>query len=336
VDRHDPADTEEPVVSDDVRPGDGEPGDTPGDPAGEVRYESNVARRATAGDDVLTRRGERVELQAALCFVASIVAAIALAAVYWQGGQPQAEGVLLAVALGGIGVGIVLWAKHFMPGDEVEEERHPLASTEEEVAAFTDDFQAGESTLRSRRILVATAGGACAALGVAAVFPVRSLGPRPGKGLKETAFRGGGVRVVREDGSPVRPGDIEPGGFITGYPQGHTDSADAPTLLIRLDPDQDFVPDPGREDWTVENLVAYSKICTHVGCPVGLYQTELGQLLCPCHQSTFDVMRGADVVFGPAARPLPQLPLGLDDDGYAIATGDFSGPTGPGFWDRGR
>ena len=321
------------MTDDDPRP--------PDDPAvsappGEATYGSNEARRATVGDEALTKRGERVELQAAVCFVVALVAAAALAVVFWEGGQPQAEGVLLAVTLGGIGAGIVLWAKHFMPDDEVAEERHPMASSDEDVAAFTDDFQAGESSLRSRRILVATAGGACAALGVALLFPIRSLGPRPGRGLKQTASRGGGVRTVREDGSPVRPGDIEPGGFITVFPEGHTDASDSPTLLIRLRPDQDLEPRPGREDWVVDDLVAYSKICTHVGCPVGLYQADLAQLLCPCHQSTFDVLDGARPVFGPAARALPQLPLGLDGQGYVIATGDFSSPTGPGFWDRDR
>ncbi|MGH9006034.1 MAG: Rieske 2Fe-2S domain-containing protein, partial [Acidimicrobiia bacterium] len=276
------------------------------------------------------------EWGAAACFVVAMVAAVALAVVYWQGGQPQAEGVLLALSLGGIGVGIVVWAKAFMPDDEVAEERPPLASSEEEVSAFAADFQAGESSLRSRRVLLGTAGGACAALGVAVLFPIRSLGPRPGRGLKETPYREGNVRVVREDGSPVRPADLEVDGFITVWPEGHTDAADASTLLIHYRADQDFEPEPGREDWTVDNQVAYSKLCTHAGCPVGLYQAELGQLLCPCHQSTFDVMQGAEPLFGPAARPLPQLPLALDDDGYIIATGDFSGPVGPGFWDRGR
>ena len=293
----------------------------------------------TATGQVLTRRGERVQMRAAACFVVATLAAIGLAVVYWEGGEPQAEGVLLAVSLGGIGIGIVLWAKHFMPDEEVVEDRHPMASTEEEVAAFAEDFRSGESTLRGRRVLVATAGGACAALGVAILFPIRSLGPRPGRGLKETAFRQGDLRLVGEDGAPVRPDDVEPGGFLTVYPDGHTDSADAPTLLIRLREDRDldeFEPHPGREDWTVENLVAYSKICTHAGCPVGLYQSELGLLLCPCHQSTFDVMRWAQPVFGPAARALPQLPLALDEQGFVIATGDFSSPTGPGFWDRER
>ncbi len=295
-----------------------------------------TAHPPSTGDDVLTRRGARVERGAALCFLVAAAAAIALAVVYWEGGQPQAEGVLLALAFGGIGVGIVLWAKHFMPGEEVAEERHPMASTDAEVAAFRADLQAGGSSLGRRRVLVATAGGACAALGVALLFPIRSLGPRPGSGLKRTAFRGGGRRVVREDGSPVRPDDLPVDGLVTVWPDGHTDDADAPTLLIRVRPDQGFEPRDGREGWTVDGIVAYSKLCTHVGCPVGLYQTELGLLLCPCHQSTFDVLHGAKPVFGPAARSLPQLPLAVDEDGYLIATGDFSDPVGPGFWDRGR
>jgi ubiquinol-cytochrome c reductase iron-sulfur subunit len=281
-------------------------------------------------------RGRRVELASAACFVVAMLASIALAIVYWQGGQPQAEGVLLALSLGGIGVGIVLWAKHFMPADEVAEERHPLQSSEEEIAEFSEDFEAGQATLGRRRILVATAGGACAALGVALLFPVRSLGPRPGRGLKETPYRFAPIRVVIESGEPVRPADLEVDGFITVWPDGYTDAADASTLLIRYRTNQGFEPVPGREDWTVDNIVAYSKLCTHVGCPVGLYQAQLGLLLCPCHQSTFAVMEGADPIFGPAARPLPQLPLALDDDGFIIATGDFSGPVGPGFWDRGR
>ncbi|HYZ98784.1 MAG TPA: Rieske 2Fe-2S domain-containing protein, partial [Acidimicrobiales bacterium] len=143
-------------------------------------------------------------------------------------------------------------------------------------------------------------------------------------------------RVVSEDGSLLRPEDLAPDGVVTVWPEGHTDDADAPTLLIRTRPDQDFRPKAGREDWTVDGIVAYSKLCTHVGCPVGLYQAESGLLLCPCHQSTFDVLRGAKPVFGPAARSLPQLPLAVDDEGFLVAAGDFSGPVGAGFWDRGR
>jgi ubiquinol-cytochrome c reductase iron-sulfur subunit len=146
------------------------------------------------------------------------------------------------------------------------------------------------------------------------------------------------MRLVREDGSPIRPEELTTDGLLTVWPDGHTDAADAPTLLISVDQEQAdrFRSRPGREGWTVGSIVAYSKLCTHAGCPVGLYQAEIGKLLCPCHQSTFDVLDGARPVFGPAARSLPQLPLDVDDEGYLIATGDFSGPTGPGFWDRDR
>jgi ubiquinol-cytochrome c reductase iron-sulfur subunit len=282
------------------------------------------------------RKGERVEIGASAAFLVAMVAAIALAVVYWQGGQPQAEGVLLAVVTGGIGLGIVLWAKHFMPTDEVIEERGLMPSTEEDREAFSRDFEAGESTLRSRRLLLTSAIGAATAFGAALLFPIRSLGPRPGGGLKRTPYARGGLRVVQANGDPVRADDLPEDSVVTVWPEGHTDAADAPTLLIRTRPSQELKPRRGREDWTVEGIVAYSKLCTHVGCPVGLYQAEEGLLLCPCHQSTFNVLDGARPVFGPAARSLPQLPLDVDDDGYVIARGDFSGPVGPGFWDRGR
>jgi ubiquinol-cytochrome c reductase iron-sulfur subunit len=144
------------------------------------------------------------------------------------------------------------------------------------------------------------------------------------------------MRVVTADGLAVKPADLALDGVITVWPEGHTDAADAPTLLIRTRPDQTIKPRAGRDDWTIDGIVAYSKLCTHVGCPVGLYQAQVGLLLCPCHQSTFDVLDGARPVFGPAARSLPQLPLGLNAAGEIIARADFSSPVGPGFWDRDR
>lgn len=275
-------------------------------------------------------RGERVVVAA---FVASILGALTLAVVYTLGGQPQLEGASLAVALGGLGVGIVVWAKRFMPNDEVTEDRGRLESTEEEIAAFTRSFEAGEQSLQRRSLLVKLGLGALGALGLAALFPIRSLGPRPGAGLKRTPFADAPVRIVTEDGRAVRVADVAPRGLVTVFPEGHTDAADAPAVLINTGDDA-FRPREGREDWTVEGVVAYSKLCTHTGCPVGLYQAEERLLLCPCHQSTFDVLDGARPVFGPAARSLPQLPLAVDEDGYLIATGDFSGPVGGGFWDR--
>ncbi len=282
------------------------------------------------------RTSASADALAAVCFAVSTLAAVVLAVVYWRGGNTQAEGALLAVCTGGIGAGIVVWAKQSMPHDEVAEHRGAIESTEEEVAAFTADYEAGREGLGRRRLLLGLAASAFGALGAALVFPVRSLGPRPGKDLKHTPYGDGPVRLVTEDGTPVRIGDVAPDGVLTVWPEGHTDAGDAPTLLIHLRREQQFRPRAGREDWTVDDHVAYSKLCTHVGCPVGLYQAASGLLLCPCHQSTFDVLDGARPVFGPAARSLPQLPLAVNADGELIARGDFSGPVGPGFWDRDR
>ena len=282
------------------------------------------------------RRAERAERSIALAFGVAVLAAIGLAVTYWRGGDPQLEGFLLALTFGGIGVGIVIWAQEFMPNDEVTEERHPVASTEEEVRAFAADFETGTRGLKRRRLLTGLALSAFAALGAALIFPIRSLGPRPGRDLKRTPYGPGPLRVVTEDGVPVRPEDIPVDGVLTVWPEGHTDASDAPTLLIHVRPTQELLLEGDKSDWVVEDIVAYSKLCTHVGCPVGLYQADEALLLCPCHQSTFDVLRGAKPVFGPAARSLPQLPLSVDDEGYLIATGDFEAPVGPGFWDRGR
>jgi ubiquinol-cytochrome c reductase iron-sulfur subunit len=308
--------------------------------------EVDVVGRDALHDPESGRRGAptraaTAEALAATCFIVAALAAIGLTVVYWQGGQTQLEGVLLAVATGGIGVGIVVWAKRFMPADEVSEEREPLASSEEEIADFNADFEQGEQSLVGRRLLVGSLGAALAALGAALLFPIRSLGPRPGRGLKRTAYaaakgRKGGVRLVRADGKPLRPAEVAVDGVLTVFPEGHVSDGDAPTLVIRTRSSQKLRLHAGRDAWVVDGIIAYSKLCTHVGCPVGLYQAGEGKLLCPCHQSTFDVLQGAKPIFGPATRPLPQLPLGVDDDGYLIATADFSAPVGPGFWDRDR
>jgi ubiquinol-cytochrome c reductase iron-sulfur subunit len=277
----------------------------------------------------------KAERAPAIAFTVAIVAALVLAAVYWRGGQPQVEGILLALVLGGIGAGMALWAQRFMPHGPFEEERGEIASSEEDIAAFLEDVDHGSAGIARRGFLATLAAGALGALGVAALFPIRSLGPRPGKGLKETPFALGPKRLVNEQGRLVKADELAVDGFITCYPEGFVGAADAPTLLIHLRPGQN-IPKPGREDWAPNDLVAYSKLCTHMGCPVGLYQARAGLLLCPCHQSTFDVGDHANPIFGPAANSLPQLPIRIDDDGYVVNTGDFSAPVGPGFWDRDR
>jgi ubiquinol-cytochrome c reductase iron-sulfur subunit len=279
-------------------------------------------------------RWNRLERQAALAFGISAVASVALAAVYWSGGQPQAEGVLLGVVLIGIGVGLGLWAKHGMVHGPFSEPRGEIASREEEVQAFLGDLESSSGPLIRRRVLGRMLLGALASLGLAALFPIRSLGPRPGSGLKSTAYRKG-TRLVTVDNEPVRADALAVDGVLTVFPQDNTEAGDAPTLLLHLRPGQDK-PRADRRGYALGDLVAYSKVCSHMGCPVGLYQAEIGLLLCPCHQSTFDVGHGCKPVFGPATRALVQLPIDVDADGYLIAKGDFSGPVGPGFWDRDR
>lgn len=269
----------------------------------------------------------------AVCLVLSILSGVGLLLLYAGGGQVQVEGLLLAVALGGIGVALVLWGKHLFPREMVTEERDHLPSSGEERAAL-DRALEDEPEMDRRSFLVRLLVGAAGALGLAAIFPVRSLGPGPGDVLFRTAWRPG-FRLVDEAGTAVKASDLQVGGVMTVFPEGHVTAEDSQAILVRVDADDLRLPE-GREAWAPEGNVCYSKICTHAGCPVGLYSAETRQLLCPCHQSAFDVTQGARPVFGPASRPLPQLSLGVDENGYLVANGDFDEPVGPGFWNRER
>ena len=274
----------------------------------------------------------RPEAPAAIAFGLSILAGFGLAVVYVVGGQPQVEGALLGVSLGGVGVGLILWGKRLLLPEQVVEERDVGPSPATERRAAQEALGRGGEEIGRRRFLSRLLLGALGALGLAALFPIRSLGPRPGRSLSETSWRRG-IRMVDEDGVPVTVDRLGPGSIVTVYPEGAVGSADAQTLLIRVEPGRLDLP-PDRLAAAPEGLVAYSKVCTHAGCPVGLYRAQTHELLCPCHQSTFDVLRGAEPVFGPAARPLPQLPIEVDAEGFLRATGDFPEPVGPGFWDR--
>lgn len=262
----------------------------------------------------------------------SVAGSLGLFVVYLQGGQPQLEGALLFLSLGGICAALGLWAKHLMPAGEQTEERGEPSRSEEATEEAEEAFEAGVAFIERRRFLSKMLAAAIASLGLASLFPIRSLGSAPGRTLFHTAWRRG-TRLVRADGSPVRPQDLAVDGFLTVFPEFHTEAADAQAVLIRLPRDAE---PPGPEGWTPEGFVGFSKICTHAGCPIGLYQTESKELFCPCHQSTFAVLEGARPTEGPATRPLPQLPLSIDDDGYLVAQGDFAEPVGPGFWNRPR
>jgi ubiquinol-cytochrome c reductase iron-sulfur subunit len=272
------------------------------------------------------------ERPVAVALVVSTLAALALAGVYIAGGQPQAEGALLFVSLTSIGVALVLWAKRLLPQGEVTGPRGDLGSSEEDRAATDETIEAAEVFLTRRRALIRLVVAAGGALGLAALFPIRSLGPSPGNELQRTAWRKG-LRLVDDAGRPVRPDTVQVGGILTVFPEGAGQAGDSQVVLIRVEPGQNR-PRKGRETWAPQGNLAYSKICPHVGCPVGLYEEQSHELICPCHQSTFDVLDGARPVFGPATRSLPQLAISVNPDGFLVADGDFTEPVGPGFWNR--
>ena len=261
-------------------------------------------------------------------FFVSMVGSLGLVVYYLIGESAQVEGILLGLALGGMGFGVVGWATRLMDVPTVVEEREPLESSD---AAMTQmEGMVGQDAVTRRKMLLRLAGGASATLGAALAIPALSLGPRPGQSLEETKWTPG-ARVVDRLGNPQRPDDIPLNGIKTVFPSGFEGEADSQTVVIKIEPELLDLPE-GREDWAPDGCVAFSKICTHAGCPVGLYRAEARQLLCPCHQSTFDVTTGCTPVFGPAARPLPQLPMEVDEVGFLVAMGDFPEPVGPSFW----
>jgi ubiquinol-cytochrome c reductase iron-sulfur subunit len=261
-----------------------------------------------------------------VAFAVSMLASIGLVIVYIAGGNRTAEGILLGLALGGLGAGIVGWSRLLDVPTETEE-RHSFA----DAAVDTSDTEPRGDAVTRRALLVRLVVGAGGTLAVALAIPTLSLGPMPGQSLYRTRWTAG-ARVVGYDNQPIRPGDLPFRSVITAFPEDNVGSADSQMQLIRVESGLLELPDD-RIDWAPEGCVGYSKICTHAGCPVGLYRSEAHQLLCPCHQSTFDVLRGAEPVFGPAVRPLPQLPMDLDEEGYLVARGDFPEPVGPSFWD---
>ncbi|HEY2666945.1 MAG TPA: Rieske 2Fe-2S domain-containing protein [Actinomycetota bacterium] len=271
---------------------------------------------------------------AALAFVLSALASLGLAVVYVLGGQPQLEGILLGVGLGGLAVGLIAWAKHLMPTGPFVQPRKVRLGRATELEQVEEQLDESVATIGRRRFLGRLLAVSLGAFGIAAVFPIRSLGTRPGRALFHTSWRKGS-RAVTDAGQPIRPADVPVDGVLTVFPEGAIGTEDSQTLLIRL-PVGDYRPLPGREGWAPGDVVGFSKICTHAGCPVGLYRADSKELYCPCHQSVFEVLDGARPAAGPATTPLPQLPLDVDAEGYLVARSDYTEPVGPGFWNRGH
>ena len=291
------------------------------------------------------RRPEAAQAVAAAAMVVGFLGFIGFGVAYWVVASTQWEALTLGIGLLGLGFGVTAWGKYLMPQGPFVEERHEFHSTEAEREAMTAAItQRGGMVVKRRKLLGGLFALGSAAMGVVLLFPLlRSLGPKPSKSeaahgatdtsLFSTNWRKGS-QLVAVDGRPVNVDDLEVGGVLTVFPKGFIGNSPDQVILIRLSETLQPLTAPGRTDWGVAGYVAYSKLCTHLGCPVGLYQEQTQQLVCPCHQSIFNVLAGAVPEFGPAPRPLPQLPITLDSAGYLRASGSFDQAPGPGFWER--
>jgi ubiquinol-cytochrome c reductase iron-sulfur subunit len=280
----------------------------------------------------------RAEAIIAVILVVGIVMTIGFGVAYTQNWNPWILGGTMGAGLFLLGFGLTAWGKYLMPQGPFVEERHVLASSDEERSSMAAALVERSTVVVKRRKLL---GGLFAVgsgiFGIVAIFPLlRSLGAPPGTSLETTDWRKGTL-LVDSNGRPVNKGTLVVGGIMTVYPAGTQNTtrgqAVDQTVLIRV---QDFnlVTAKGRESWAPAGYVAYSKLCTHLGCPVGLYEQQLQLLVCPCHQSMFNVLNGAIPQFGPAPRPLPQLPLYFGSDGNLRAQDGYDEAVGPGFYER--
>jgi ubiquinol-cytochrome c reductase iron-sulfur subunit len=282
----------------------------------------------------------RAELVVALLLFAAAACAVMFVVVYAVevGNRTQWLGLCLGAALILIAAALIYAGETFVPTEELEED-YPAIEHPEEQEELDQIGRESVGGFTRKRLLIGAAGAAGAALGAALIVPAASFGPfLDTESFYYSPWRRD-RRLVDEDGRPYKVEDIEIGTFYTAFPQdAYRDEPAAPLIVVRVDPSELELP-PGREDWAPDGIVAYSKICTHAGCAISLYrypkfpQAEpRPALVCPCHYSTFDPAQGGTVIFGPAGRNLPQLPLKADSEGELRAAGNFSAPVGPSFW----
>lgn len=311
--------------------------------------------RPTDVDPAQERRAER---QVAGMFGLAAVLALAFCVFYFAIGNDVtflrfsalnfALGMSLGLSLLLIGVGAIQWAKKLMGDHEIIEMRHPAASSEEDRVQVLSELNAGieESGFGRRPLIRNSLLGAVGALGLPAIVMLRDLGPLPHDQARTVWKKG--MRVVNDvSGTPIKPADLEVGQLVNAEPaiMFQTDAngqkilsgtaalqakSKAAVIVVRMRP-EDITPPKGRENWGIDGILCFSKICTHVGCPISLWEQQTHHLLCPCHQSTFDLADGGKVIFGPAHRPLPQLPLAIDAEGYIVAVSDFQQIVAPSF-----
>ncbi|SOC51687.1 ubiquinol-cytochrome c reductase iron-sulfur subunit [Ornithinimicrobium cerasi] len=323
----------------------------------------HVPRRA----DVDESAANRASVQVVALFTLSALASIAFLVAYFVI-DPELRGsiigigevnlfhVVLGLTMGvsllGIGLGAVHWAKTLMPDEEMVEQRHSLRSSDEDRQEVARQLSYGwrGSQLNRRTAILGSAGGALGLFALPLVVPVvAGLGPRPRDELYTTNWEPGLRLMIDPSGAPIRAADVTQGSVFHVMPEGWVgdeafevhgaeeamaSKSKDQVILVKLDPS--IINSQKQRDWGYEGIVAYSKVCTHVGCPVALYEQQTHHLLCPCHQSTFDMTEDCKVIFGPAKRPLPQLPISVDDEGYLVAIDGFREPIGPSFFERER
>ena len=248
--------------------------------------------------------------------------------------QTQWLGLAIGAAFALLALASTVIAHRLVVTEEITEdypEESPAA--QDEIEQIVEE--SGSRFTRKRLVTVAGA-GALGTLGAALLAPAASLGPLlHTRELYRAPWRRG-RRLVGDDGRALSADEIEEGTFYTAYPEGaDRELVGSPIVVVRLQPAE--IRD--RRDWAPGGIVAFSKICTHAGCAIALYRKPTfaptqprPALVCPCHYSTFDPAAGGAVLFGPAGRPLPQLPLEIDGAGHLRAAGTFSGPVGPSWW----
>jgi len=280
-----------------------------------------------------TRRLENVVIVVLLLTAA---AGIAFAVLYVAYPDTQLLGATLGGALAALALAAVVAGKRLVPQETAIEEREGFGDPDEREQVGELLTEAGEGVSR-RGLLLGAAGTAGAGLGVALAFPLASLGPNVDDEVRRTPWRAG-RRVVDSKGEPITADRIEPGMFLTGFPEGASRQELGASIVIVQVPLDELELPPERMAGAPEGIVAYSKICTHAACAVSMYRhpkyeptAPRAALVCPCHYSTFDVAKGAEVIFGPAARPLPQLPLRVGARRELICAGGYSGQIGPSY-----
>jgi ubiquinol-cytochrome c reductase iron-sulfur subunit len=282
-------------------------------------------------------RDPAAELAVAVLLVLGGLLAAAFGVLVVAHPQTQLLGGVLAAGLACLGIALALASKRVVVQEVDVEERHPPPAEEDE--RLEAQLRQGTEGISRRRVLIGAAGVAGCGLAAAIALPVTGLGPALGDAPNRTPWSRGKRLVDATTSEPISADALEIGSFQSAMPEGATtEDFGAPVVVVRVDPRELRLP-PERRDWAPEGLLAYSQICTHAACAVTLFRYPLYEatskppaLVCPCHYSTFDVLRSAEPTFGPAVRPLAQLPLAIAGDRTLVANGPLSGSVGPSYW----